>query len=169
MVELSHWQEIVVPQRNRVTGCVPTGFEWLIRYQGIQNVDLTRFQEEFDRIANRRGDNSFVSIANEVKQKYPHVSIRVRGFRKAEKKVAFIKSLVRRDIPSLLSIPNYVSLCPCELTFHMVPVVSVDDARIKIIYDANTNSSRTCDLLVSNVICWHNIFKGGNDIAWLPK
>jgi len=169
MAELSHWQKIIVPQRKKDTGCVPTGFEWLIRYQDIKGIDLANFQDEFDRTAQKRGDNSFDSVATEVKQKYSHVSIQVKGFDKAEDKIASIKDFITKDIPCLLSFPTYVTLCPCSLCFHMVPVVFIDDTKMKIICDADKDGNQTCDLLINNVICWHNIFKGGNDIAWLPK
>ena len=52
MVELSHWQDVVVPQRYK-TGCIPTGYEWMIRYLGIKGIDLGTFQEDFDLVVTR--------------------------------------------------------------------------------------------------------------------
>jgi hypothetical protein len=170
MPELTHWQEIVVPQRNKRTGCVPTGFEWITKYMDIKEVNFSTFQEEFDRAACGRGDNSFEKIAEEIEQKYPHIHYQIKGdFEDGNSKIACIKKLTQQDIPCLLSYPSYVSLCPCRIEFHIVPVVSIDDLKLKVVCDAENNCNQTSEFLTSNVICWHNAFKGGHDIAWLPK
>ena len=46
MAQLSNWTKTIFPQRNEF-GCVPTGYEQLIRYLKIQ-VNLETFQEDFD-------------------------------------------------------------------------------------------------------------------------
>jgi hypothetical protein len=78
MTELSHWKNIVVPQRYE-TGCIPTSYEWMIRYLNIKNVNLDTFQEDFDLQRRGEGDNSFVPIADKVVQKYSQVSVKMHA------------------------------------------------------------------------------------------
>ena len=47
MPTLANWNSFTVTQRHE-TGCIPTGYEWLIRYLNIQGVNLSIFQESFD-------------------------------------------------------------------------------------------------------------------------
>ena len=62
VVELSHWDELRVLERHRVTGCIPTGFDSMIRYSGIEGVNLDVFQEDLDLFRSGRDLNRFVNI-----------------------------------------------------------------------------------------------------------
>jgi hypothetical protein len=42
------WQKYAVPQRYPLTGCIPTGYEIILRARGIDGIDYTTFQERFD-------------------------------------------------------------------------------------------------------------------------
>jgi len=162
MVELSHWQEIIVPQRHE-TGCVPTGYEWMIRYSKIEGVNLNTFQEDFDLQLRGEGDNSFVPVAEKVKVTYPQVDIKIRNFVKGKDKIAFIKRLIQNDTPCVMSLAKPTG------GWHIVPVVSIDDKRVKIIWVANEFGNQVLDYPIAEIISRHDNYRGGKDIAWMEK
>lgn len=65
MAQLLNWSKTVVPQRHE-SGCIPTGYEWLIRYLKIQGVNLKTFQEDFDL----GQDNSLDSVSAKIRSVY---------------------------------------------------------------------------------------------------
>jgi hypothetical protein len=162
MAELSHWQGIVVPQRQE-TGCIPTGYEWMIRYLGGKGVNLETFQEDFDLQYRHEGDNSFVPIAQKVKERYPQVGIKIGGFPNGKEKAEFIKKLIEEDVPCVMSIAKPTG------GWHIVPVVSIDDTKIKVIWIANAFGNQVCEYSITDVIFRHNNWSGGKDIAWIEK
>jgi len=93
MSELSHWRDVIVPQRYE-TGCVPTGYEWLIRYLGIERVELDTFQEDFDLQRVHQGMNSFASIADRIRSRYPFIDIHIVSFDQGLEKVRTMKNLI---------------------------------------------------------------------------
>ena len=117
MVELVYWDNIVVPQRHS-TGCVPTGYEWLIRYLGIRGVNLETFQEEFDLGQN----SSFGSVAAKIRSKYPVINIQIEYFTKGIDKVQDIKSLIEEHTPCLISLA-----LGGKNGWHIMSVVRIDD------------------------------------------
>lgn len=75
MPELPNWADLVVIQRRKKSGCVPTGYEWLIRYLKIQKVNLETFQENFDL---GKKYNSFESVSSKIKAVYPFINFERR-------------------------------------------------------------------------------------------
>jgi hypothetical protein len=71
------WRRFAIPQRRGMTGCIPTGYEMILRAAGAQGIDFDTFQDDFDlekdlpltapRI------NDFGSVAEAVRKKYPSV------------------------------------------------------------------------------------------------
>src|SRR5262245_44131580 len=45
---LRDWEKFAVPQRSLPTGCIPAGYEYLLKSAGVEGPDFTTFQEEFD-------------------------------------------------------------------------------------------------------------------------
>jgi len=72
MTQLLDWSKTRIPQRHE-SGCIPTGYEWLIRYLKIQGVNLETFQEDFDL----GQDNSFDSVSAKIRNVYPTINIKV--------------------------------------------------------------------------------------------
>lgn len=160
MAELSHWKNIVVPQRYE-TGCIPTIYEWMIRYLNIKNVNLGMFQEEFDLQHLDEGDNSFVPIANKVLQKYPHVSIQIKDFSNGKDKIAFMKALIEKDTPCAMSIAKPTG------GWHIVPAVAIGNVRIRVVWIANRFGNTTHDYPIDEIVFRHDNWSGGKDIAWI--
>lgn len=161
MPELLNWNKIVVPQRN-CTGCVPTGYEWLIRYLGIQGVNLATFQDEFDLGQN----NSFFSIAAKIGNKYPTINIQTRVFPKGKgiEKVSHIKSLIAKQMPCLISLA-----LGREQGWHIMPVVLIDDLIIEMIHDGNKGVNCIWKIPIEDIVWRHDNLQGGNDISWIDS
>ena len=163
LVELSHWKDVKVLQKED-SGCIPTGYEWMIRYQGIECVDFDKFQEEFDL----KDLNGFGSVADKVEAKYSHVHICNKGFSNGIGKISFVREKIGKDIPCLLALINQQNG-----KFHAVPVVYIDDIKIKVIWKAVKENEQIINQIYEfsfeDIISWHNACKGGRDIAWLEK
>jgi len=159
MVELENWKTIIVPQR-RESGCIPTGYEWLIRYLNIQRVDFRNFQEEFDF----GQSNSFDYVAARIKSKYPAVSIQIMHFSQGVKKIDYIRSLIEAQTPCLISLA-----LGRGQGWHIMPVVSIDNDKIEMIHDADGNGNHTWAFPVTEVIWKHDNLQGGDDISWIDS
>ncbi len=99
MTQLLDWSKNIVPQRHE-SACIPTGYEWLIRYLKIQGVNLITFQEDFDLGQN----NSFDSVSAKIRSVYPTLNIKVENFAKGIDKVNRIKPLLEEQKPCLISL-----------------------------------------------------------------
>jgi hypothetical protein len=156
--ELPNWEKIVVPQRHR-TGCVPTGYEWIFRYLDIKDINYGTFQEDFDLQLVQEGMNNFQDVAKKVRARYPQVNINIKGFDTGEEKIEFVTQLISRAVPCLMSI----TLLPTGGDWHIVPVVSIDETKIKVIWTAN----QVTELAKTDVINRHNNWPSGKDISWI--
>jgi len=168
--ELSHWRNIVVPQRY-TTGCVPTGYEWLFRYLGIEGVELGTFQEDFDLQRIGRGMNSFVPVADSIKLRYPFVDIRIESFGQGFEKVRAIRNLIARDIPCLISLSLQGYRTHEGLTidrgWHIMPTVFVSDQKMIMIHRGTESGNELLERRTATIIQRHNDLEGGKDISWI--
>ncbi len=117
MTQLLDWSNTVVVQRHE-SGCVPTGYEWLIRYLKIQGVNLEIFQEDFDFGQN----NGFESVSAKIRSVYPTINIKVESYSKGIDKVNRIKSLLEEQKPCLISLA-----LGNGRGWHIMPVVRIDE------------------------------------------
>jgi hypothetical protein len=163
MTELSNWENIRVPQRH-YTGCVPTGYEWLIRYLGVPGVNLETFQEDFDLDLNQKTlpQNNFQSVGSKITARYPHINIQIKSYDQGLEKIQAIRSLIEKQSPCLVSIALGGS-AGC----HIMPVVYIDNNIIKMIHDAKEGENHVWGLPIEDVIQIHNYGRDGKDIAWI--
>jgi len=165
MAELSHWRDIVVVQKNPRTGCIPTGYEWLIKYQGVyRGINWDTFQKDFDL----GRSNSFVAVRCEIQKKYPHIEIEIKDdFKNGSEKVEYAKNLVEEDVPCLIVLPKRKDN---RIEGHIVPVVYIDNSKMKgVIFATNIRSQKICEVTINEIVHRHDNLKGGQDIAWLIK
>jgi len=158
MPKLPNWENVVVPQRNRETGCIPTCFEWLIRYLKIQDIDLKTFQEDFDFGSN----NSFLSVGEKIMSRYPFIKIKTQDYEKGFEKIIALKKLIENRTPCLISFAK-----GGNQGWHAMPVVYVNDQGIRMIEYANENENETSFLLIQDIIWRHDYLQGGKEIAWI--
>jgi hypothetical protein len=156
MAQLSNWNKTVVPQRHE-SGCVPTGYEWLIRYLTIQGVNLETFQEDFDL----GQDNSFDSVSAKIRSVYPVINIKVQSFTKGIDKVNRIKSFLEEQKPCLISLALGYGQ-----GWHIMPVVCIDET-IAMIHHADANGHYTWSFPIAEIVWRHDNLQGGNDISWI--
>ena len=157
MTQLLDWSKTLVPQRYESI-CVPTGYEWLIRYLKIQGVNLETFQEDFDL----GQDNSFDSVSAKISGVYPTINIQVQSFTKGIEKVNRIKSLLDEQKPCLISLALGNSQ-----GWHIMPVVRIDETTIQLIHHSDANGHCTWVFPVAEIVWRHDYLQGGNDISWI--
>ena len=157
MAQLSNWSKTVVPQRHE-SGCIPTGYEWLIRYLKIQGVNLETFQEDFDL----GQDNGFDSVSEKIRSVYPKINIKVQSFTKGIDKVNRIKSLLEEQKPCLISLA-----LGNGQGWHIMPVVKIDETSIQLIHHLDAEGHCTWSFTIAEIVWRHNYLQGGNDISWI--
>jgi hypothetical protein len=159
MPELLDWNKTLVRQRHE-SGCIATGYEWLIRYLKIQGVNLGTFQEDFDL----GSANSFDSVSAKIRSVYPAIDIKVESFTLGIDKVTRIKSLIEEQKPCLIS----VSLGYGQ-GWHIMPVVRIDET-VQLIHHADVDGLCTWVFPIAEIAWRHDYLKGGQDISWIePK
>jgi hypothetical protein len=157
MTQLLDWSKTLVPQRHE-SSCVPTGYEWLIRYLKIQGVNLETFQEDFDL----GQDNSFDSVSAKIRSVYHTINIQVQSFAKGTDKVNRIKFLLEEQKPCLISLA-----LGNGLGWHIMPVVRIDETTIVLIHHADADGLCTWVFPVEEIVWRHDYLQGGNDISWI--
>lgn len=156
MTQLLDWSKTIVPQRHE-SGCVPTGYEWLIRYLKIQGVNLGTFQEDFDLGQNNRFD----SVSAKIRSVYPTINIKLQSFTKGIDKVNHVKSLLEEQKPCLISLA-----LGNGLGWHIMPVVRIDET-IQLIHHTDAEGNYTWVFPVAEIVWRHDYLQGGNDVSWI--
>lgn len=159
MAKLDGYNNTLVIQRNRRTGCIPSGIEWMARYMKVHEVDCISFQEDFDLEARGEKCNGFETVPPAVSMNYPQIATTPRGFENADDKIACIRATISQGLPCL------VSLWQEGNGFHVVPVVEADDTSITVLWmDKATVEAQRRVFDYSEVRRLHNAVLGGRDI-----
>ncbi len=159
MVLLNNHEKIVVGQRQKL-GCIPSGYEWMIRFAKIEDVDLDNFQEDFDLQEKGLGNNSFIPIGDAIQKKYPQIKIEIKDFVYGQEKIEFIKNIILEQNPCLISVPNGYG------DYHVMPVIGFnDDSKVFYFYDPATDSKKETEY--KTILDMHSNNIGGHDIAWM--
>ena len=163
MPELPNWNRYLVVQRDRDLGCIPTGYEWMLRVVEFPGINFDGFQDEFNLQAKKIEANNFDSSARAVQNKYPGVKIEHKDFDDAKEKVEFIRGLIEKGIPCLLSLA-----LRANGSWHIMPIIYVDDSVVKTIWSVEPDGGvNVCEYALDDMINRHNNWPGGKDIAWL--
>lgn len=158
MAELTKWKSIKVQQEHEIS-CIAAGYEWLLKYLGIENIDYSTFQTEFNLQGRGIADNNFETIANAIENKYPNISFNFRDFTHGNDKIIFIESLISMDNPCLISIANSP-----DGGWHIMPVVYID-TNIIVCFDYGLQQINR--YTINEIIYRHENWKGGKNIAWI--
>lgn len=162
MPELSGWKNTLIIQRDPYYGCIPAGYEWLLKFSNVKGINFENFQEEFNLKALSQGENNFNTIAKAIKNKYPHIDICRKSFDKGSNKVKFIENLIKKNIPVLISLKNIQ-----QSGWHIMPVIYIDDEKLKLISNVDqTSTPHICIIEKEKIIQYHDNYPGGKDIAW---
>jgi len=164
VAELIEWQKALVVQKDQRSGAIAAGYEWMIRHNRIKDVNFETFQEDFNLEAKGEDKNNFHSTAEAVKQSYPQIRIKCQSFSDGKEKVEFIKELVGRNVPSMLSL----ALSSKKNISHEMPVTFYDDNYIRLVW--RVGDTKQPDMLrigYDDVVVRHHQWGGGKEIAWL--
>ncbi len=173
MTVFPDWQKYAVPQRNPLTGCIPTGYEIILRARGIDEINFTNFQEQFDLDKDlpegTPQKNNFQSVAAAVNKAYSQVHFEIRQFPqgKGVDKLRFIEQQIVVHRPVLVSL--FVGVHYGRICYHIMSVIDADAEHLFLLYSFQTVDNYSImtirkDLLVQ----LHNSISGGDDVAFLP-
>ena len=162
------WEKHVVIQRNRETGCIPTGYEILLRAAG-KEIPCNNFQERFDQDSPRK--NNFKSVATAVQKLYSHLQFEHQDFAQDQgsEKLKFIEAQIALCQPVLVSL----AMEPFGArpgTYHIMPVVNSTDGDLhlfRIMYD--NHAKEVMIIPKKTLIDMHHCYDGGHDVAYLRR
>lgn len=163
------WEKYAVIQRRPGTGCIPTGYEILLRAACVSGIDFDSFQDEFDLDKNLKPkqphQNHFRSVANAIQKKYPHVNILTRSFSNGSEKLQFIEGLIVNQRPVLISLAlvqfNFIH-------YHVMPIVDATTKEVILLWATHLDGRLdTQKLLKEDLVKFHDNYPGGDDVAYL--
>jgi hypothetical protein len=165
------WQKYAVPQKRPGSGCIPTGYEIILRASGVKDVDFSTFQDDFDldkdRQPHQEYQNNFESVAKAIKSKYPQVKLKKLDFAKGEGalKLKAIEEMISNKKPILISL---ALTPPGQRGWHIMPVVDSTDDELTLLYGTLQNGSfQVMNMKKTDLVAIHEQYDGGNDIAFL--
>ena len=160
------WKKHAVPQKHPRTGCIPTGYEMLLRAAHTEGIDFSSFQDEFDLSHSGKGHNDFETVANAVQKRYPHVSFSVKKFGSGKEKLDFVEKKLAREQPTLISLSLNPQGCQC----HIVPVVDADDENLSLLWSVDSAGNMDIrKMKKSEFARVHDEWSGGDDVAFLES
>lgn len=172
MTVFPNWRQYAVHQRRPQTGCIPTGYEMLLRAAQMPGIDIDTFQDDFDLDRNlqpgQQPSNNFESVAAAVRQRYPHVCFIRRQFPQGSgwEKVRFIEDGLRQQRPVLVSLS--VVHNNHHQGWHIMPVVDATSDTFVLLHHVDPDGSPvTCDVAKECVAWLHDNLPGGDDVAFL--
>jgi hypothetical protein len=167
-----NWQNFAVMQRRAQTGCIPTGYEMILRAAGATGIDFKTFQDDFDLEKdlpeNAPRLNDFGSVAQAVRKKYPSVVFDFQTFAKGKgaAKLAFVEDRIRLGQPFLVSL----ALPPPGGGWHIMPVVDADDGSLTLLWSISADGRPDLrKLLKSDLVRIHDTHPGGEEVAYLES
>jgi hypothetical protein len=157
------WREHAIPQKNPRTGCIPWGYEILLRAAGTKGVDFGAFQDEFDF----KERNHFRVVAEAVQKRYPSVRFGHQNFEHGKDKLVFVEARLAHRQPTLVSIA-LKGLNPKLNGWHIMPVVDASrDELVLLVSLGEDGKANILRLPKARFVQIHDEFEGGNDVAFL--
>ncbi|MBI4990664.1 hypothetical protein HZB96_01055 [Candidatus Gottesmanbacteria bacterium] len=166
-----NWEQYAVSQKRPNSGCIPTGYEILLRAANVLYVDYATFQDEFDFDKNLKpGENptnNFQSVADAISKKYPKIKFKIEPFSSGQDKLKRIEELLAQKRFVLISL----SMTPFPFGgqgWHIMPIVDiVNDVLILLIGVDSTGKKTLMKISKQEFVKVHDKYPGGNDIAYL--
>ena len=168
-----NWQKHAVHQRRPRSGCIPTGYEMLLRSARVKQVDFDTFQDDFDldkELGHGQTEprNNFVSMAEAVHKKYPHIQFEQRAFDTGSEKLDFIEQQLKSRQPLLISLAMVAN---GQLRgWHIMPIVDADATRYRLLeYVDASGKKKTRWIDKKELARLHDQYPGGKDVAYLKR
>lgn len=156
------WEQYAVIQQKPSTGCIPTGFEMLLRAAHIEGIDFDVFQDEFDLENQGITKNDFKKISQAVHSKYPQINFEIREFTSGIEKLGFVEKMLDKKQPVLISL----TLKP-QGGWHIMPVVDADEFFLFLFFGFQNGHKIVQKIEKTKFIQIHDEWPGGKDIAFL--
>jgi hypothetical protein len=164
------WQKYAVVQK-RESGAIPAGYQMLLQAGNAQGIDFDTFQDDFD-LDKGKGPwdlqgNSFVSVAREVRKRYPAVEFGYQEFPvgSGAEKLAFIERHIATLKPLLLSLPDMRSY-----SCIVVPIIETEPTAFRCLKLNRADGSIKTLLVPKDRLVWaHDKSETAKDVAWLVK
>lgn len=171
MDQTFRWQSHFVRQNRPDSGCIPWGFEILLRIEGASDIDFGEFQNRFDldKEHNRQPRNNFRSVSDEIMLHYPHISISVMDFPidHGQEKAERIEALVCQGKPVLVSIPLKPFGYP---GWHVMPVIEFSNDDYLMLHSVSSlGRPQVLTITKDDLINAHASYQGGHDIAYVES
>ena len=173
MSAFPNWQQYAIVQRRPETGCIPTGYEMILRAAGAQNIDFATFQDDFDLDKNRQPHepfrNNFVSVADAVRARYPNVVFAERSFVKGSgaEKLKFVEQHLAKKQPLLISLANAAF---GGSGWHIMPAVDMNQDTLILLMELKANGmAQLLQLPKPLLVSIHDTFEGGWEVAYLER
>jgi len=174
MGDLASWKDWMVHQKRWVTGCIPAGYEMLLRAAEVEGVDYSTFQDEFDLdvgkdLTKELPSNNFDSVAKAIQKKYQFIHFAYKRFIKAEgvDKLHFVETKLAISQVVLVSL----SMKPLAGNgWHIMPIVESNENQLTFLYYVDHKMiPKTLVVEKAQFVEIHDNYDGGKDIAWLEK
>jgi len=169
MSAFPNWQKFAVRQRRQTTGCIPTGYEIILRAAEIPGIDFDCFQEEFDLDKDGgKPRNNFESVALEIKGKYPFVEFKSEGFPQGQGsvKVAKIEEFMLKKRPLLVSLARKPIWG--EGGWHIMLAVDSTQDELHLLQGVDgLGKAHVMRIRKADIAKIHDEFDGGKEIAYL--
>lgn len=171
MAAFPNWEDYAVHQKRSETGCVPTGYEVILRAGKVSGIDYESFQDEFDlewRIG--AASNDFRSVASAIEAKYQFVKFGHESFGPGDgdKKLARIEQMVVAQKPVLVSLPVDIN---GATAFHVVLVVDATVRELTVFFSKDEQGRIEMEQVTKHyLVAAHDDYAKwgkGNDIAYL--
>jgi len=164
-----------VPQKRPDSGCIPWGYEIILRAANVPGINFQTFQDDFDfdkyHQHGESGMNNFDTVSKAIMKRYPHVVLGTKIFSRGqgEDKLQFVEKYIG-EIPRIL-----VSICPepdlNPKAFHIMPVLSSTNDSLVLLYSVKkANDAWQLDMLhmsKAEFVHKHDVGTDGCDVAFL--
>jgi hypothetical protein len=171
MSAFPEWEKFAVHQKKPKSGCIPTGYEMLLRAAKVETINFDTFQDEFDLDKDRKPEeipkNDFESVANEIRKKYPAIIFKRIIFVNGEEKLRFIEDCLSKHQLVLFSL----SLVPFgHPGWHIMPIVDADEEYLFLLNWVDEDGKPDVKRIRKfDLVYIHDNFPGGNDVAYLES
>ena len=162
------WEQYVVPQKREQTGCIPTGFEMLLRATHIDCINFDTFQDDFDLHHQGIGENNFDAVAAAVHKQYSHVEFEVEEFKAGTDKLSFVEGRLAQKQPILVSLAIVHN--GKHKGWHIMPVVDADNDNLTLLWATEYFGRKRIEKIAKHEFTRiHDQYPGGKDVAYLKK
>ena len=172
MSAFPNWKNFVVVQRRPATGCIPTGYEMILRSCGAEGINFESFQDDFDldiNLGNGQSEprNNFGSVASEIQKKYGWLKFDQKSFSSGLEKVAFIDTKLASQQPVLVSVSLEAA---GSAGWHIMPIVDSTEDQYLFLKYVDPDGKMQIEWVDKTVLAQiHDNFSGGKEVAFLSE